>query len=72
VVADVIPFLGSLVGMGIGLAAFLVALCLSLVTIAIAWVAHRPLLGIGLLVGAAIVLGLILGRAKASRPPARA
>lgn len=67
VLADVLPFLGTLVGMGTGLVAFLLALCFSLITIAIAWLAYRPLLGIGLLVGAVIVAGLILGRGKSVR-----
>ena len=50
VLADVLPFLGSLVRMGTGLLSFLIALPCSLVTIAIAWIFYRPLLGILLLV----------------------
>lgn len=50
VVADVVPFIGSLVGMGTGVVAFALAAPLSLSTIAVAWIVYRPLLGVGLLV----------------------
>jgi tetratricopeptide (TPR) repeat protein len=58
VVADVIPIFGSIVGAGTGIVAFLLAAALSLITVAVAWVTFRPLLGGGLLAGAA---ALILG-----------
>jgi len=67
VVADVLPILGSLVGVGTGLIAFLVAFSLSLATVAIAWIAYRPLLGAALLVAAA-GLALGIGRRLARRP----
>lgn len=53
VLADVVPFLGSLLGVGVGLFAFLVSAVLSLFTIAISWITVRPVLGITLLVLAA-------------------
>ena len=53
VIADVLPFLGGIVSVGTGLVSFLIAGPLSLVTIAIAWIFYRPLLGIVLLVVAA-------------------
>jgi transmembrane protein TMEM43 len=58
VVADVVPFFGRIVGAGLSIAAFFVALPVALVTIAIAWVVYRPVLGITLLVlaGASLVL----------------
>ena len=52
VLADVLPFLGSIVGWLMGTASFLVALPLTLLTIGLAWVAYRPLVGIPLLVAA--------------------
>lgn len=59
VVADVVPFIGSLVGMGTGVVAFALAAPLSLLTIAIAWIVYRPLLGIALVVvGIAVFVGL--------------
>ena len=60
VFADVIPILGSFLGMGIGLFVGVVAACLTLVTIAVSWLFFRPLLGIALLVlAAAGIAGLI-------------
>ena len=67
VLADVIPFLGRIVGVGTGIVAFLVALPCSLVTIAIAWIAYRPALGIGLLVAAGVAGVLLYRRAAARR-----
>lgn len=52
VLADVLPFLGSVVGWLMGTASFLVALPLTLLTIGLAWVAYRPLVGVPLLVAA--------------------
>jgi hypothetical protein len=59
VLGDVVPLFGSLLGVGVGLFSFLVSAVLSFVTIAIAWITVRPLLGIALLVlagGAAVWL----------------
>jgi Transmembrane protein 43 len=72
VIADFLPFLGTLVGIGLGLAALLTALPLSFITIAIAWILYRPLLAIGLivagllLVGAAVYAGKRSGNREAS------
>ena len=68
VAADLVPILGSIVGAGTGFVAFLISAVLSLITIAIAWVVYRPLLGITLLVVAvaiAVFLGMKLGKARA-------
>ena len=70
VVADVVPFIGSIVGAGTGLIAFLVALALSAVTIAIAWVVYRPLLGLCLLTVAALVTFFALRAVKKASPAA--
>ena len=59
VFADVLPFLGNFLSMGVGLFAVLVALPLTLVTIAIAWIFYRPILGVGLLVAAGLFVGLL-------------
>ncbi len=50
VLADVVPLIGTLAGIGLGLIAFAVAAPLSILTIALAWISHRPFLGIGLLI----------------------
>jgi hypothetical protein len=67
-VADVVPFFGNLLSAGAGLFAGVIALVLSLITIAIGWLYYRPLLGIGLLaVAAALFVGLfLLGRSRRS------
>jgi hypothetical protein len=59
VVADVIPFLGSIVGAGTGLVAFLCTVALAPVVIAVAWFYYRPIVAIVVLaVGAALVYGI--------------
>ena len=75
----VVPVIGHIVEFGTGLLSFVLALALSLITIAIAWIFYRPLLGIALLVaGAAVPLSLIFLRrggntrtaAAEGKPPA--
>jgi hypothetical protein len=55
----ILPFLESLVGAGVFLVALTLAIPITLLTIAIAWIAHRPLIG-GLLLAGAIVAWLAL------------
>ncbi|MFZ4761910.1 MAG: TMEM43 family protein [Alphaproteobacteria bacterium] len=50
VLGDVVPFIGSLLGAGIGLVTGVVSLVLSFTTIAIAWIVYRPVIGIVLLI----------------------
>ncbi len=71
VFADVIPFFGNLLGAGIGLFALMVALPLTLITVALAWLAYRPLIGIPLLIAAlaSIVWGVRATRQKKLPPP---
>ncbi len=57
-VADVVPLLGNLLGMGVAITAGLIAAFFTLVTIALAWIAYRPLVGIGLLVAAVALVVL--------------
>jgi len=70
VLADVIPFLGSIVRMGTGIIAFFLAVVAGTITIAIAWFYYRPLLGIAILaVGGLVAAGIVyLGRMR--RPSA--
>lgn len=56
VLADVIPILGNIVGAGTGIISFLIAISCSLITIAIAWISYRPMLGIPVLVVAVALL----------------
>jgi len=67
VLADVLPILGDIVEMGMGLVAGLIALICALVTIAIAWVVYRPVLGIGLLVVAGVLVGMLVMKRKAAK-----
>jgi hypothetical protein len=49
VFADVVPMFGTMLGAGIGFFAFLGAAILSSITIAVAWIVYRPLIGIAML-----------------------
>jgi hypothetical protein len=64
VFGDVVPLVGGMLGAGLGIFSFLLASALSLVTIAIAWVFVRPLLGISLLVLAGAALALLISHAR--------
>ena len=71
VLGSVIPMVGSFLGAGTGLVALFIALTLSLTTMALAWLAYRPLLGGGLLLlaGGSVVLLLRAHRKKAAVVP---
>lgn len=69
VLGSVVPFIGSIIGMGTGLISFVLAGIISLVVIAIAWVVARPLLGIALLVlavGGVIYMRKLAAASKAA------
>ena len=55
-IAGVIPLLGSIVRGAAALAALVVAVPLTLVVVAISWITFRPVLGVGLLVAAAVLM----------------
>jgi hypothetical protein len=67
VVADVLPFAGELVGFASGIVMLLVAGTISFVTIGIAWLVYRPLLGITCLVLAGGLVFLIVKKKRAAR-----
>lgn len=50
VLADVVPLVGNIVEIGTGIVGFLLGSIVALVTISIAWIFYRPLLGLVLLV----------------------
>lgn len=58
VLGSVLPFLGGLIEAGAFFFALAMAVPLTLVTIALAWLAHRPLVGGALLAAAAVVFFL--------------
>ncbi len=70
VVADVLPFLGDILRLGLGLVAVAVALPLTLVTIAVAWLAHRPVVGVALLVTGVLAFALVKVMAQRKRAAA--
>jgi hypothetical protein len=74
VVGDVVPFIGSVLAAGAGIAAFLLTAALAPVVMAIAWLWYRPLLSIGLIAaGAAVAYGIrMLAHRKVARAPAPA
>lgn len=74
VIASVIPFLGSIVGFGTGIIAWIGGLTLGTLTIAAAWLFYRPLLSLLIVaVGFALVFGIIqLGKARAKGKAAAA
>jgi hypothetical protein len=63
----VLPFLESLVGAGAFLVALTLAVPLTLLTIAFAWIVHRPLLG-GLLLVGAVASAYLLRKLHPRRP----
>lgn len=67
VLADVIPFFGRIVGAGTRLIAFLLAAVFSLITIAVAWVFYRPLLGILLLTAAGGLIAAVVIKLRSSK-----
>lgn len=72
VFADVIPFLGSMTRGIVGFFAFLSGSCVALGTIAVAWIAVRPLIGIPLLIvsiAALVMLFRLIWNQKKTSPP---
>jgi hypothetical protein len=71
--ASVIPLLGRIVGGAVGLVALAIAVPLSILVIAFAWLAYRPLIGGALiLLAAAAAYGLWRWRKARAPAPARA
>ena len=60
----VVPFLSSILGWGVGLVCTVVGIVWSIIIIALAWLFYRPLLGIGLLAGAAFLIWLFAFKGK--------
>jgi len=66
IVADIIPFMGDLVGVGTGLFGLMIGSSLALVCIAVGWIAARPVVGILMLAvaGGAFVMVYKMGKKK--------
>lgn len=72
--AKVLPFLGSIVGFGAKIIAWILGICWWLIVVAIAWVWYRPVLGILLLLaaGGLIYLAVMNGKKKKAAEAAAA
>ena len=69
---DAIPILNTIVDAGVSFAALVVSAACSFVTIGIAWIVYRPVVGILLIVMAVAILVLALMKKKAKAPAASA
>ncbi|MBQ9295380.1 MAG: TMEM43 family protein [Bacteroidaceae bacterium] len=63
-VLKVVPFLANIIGWGVGLVCMVTGLVWSLIIIALAWLFYRPLIGIGLLAIAALLIWFFAFRGK--------
>lgn len=72
ILADVLPILGVILGAGIGILTGLLAIVLSTLTIALAWLFFRPLIGISLLIVSVAIFAAVIGliKKRASTQPA--
>jgi hypothetical protein len=71
IIADFVPFLGSIVGGGVSMITGLIAFGFSALTISLAWIAVRPLIGGALLVvalAASAGVGYLIRRRRAAGP----
>ena len=70
-IAKVLPFLGDIVGAGVGLVTGVIGVAWSLLCIAIAWLTYRPLIGVPLLFAAvALIIWLKKKAPKSTTAPA--
>ena len=72
VLADVLPILGDILEIGAGIVAFAVAAPCALVTIAVAWLYYRPVIGIALLVAAGAIIWWAAKKRKEKKAAAAA
>ncbi|MBD9374249.1 TMEM43 family protein [Rhizobium sp. ARZ01] len=72
VIADVVPFIGSIVRFGTGAVALVLTMLIGPLVIAVAWIAYRPLVAIGVLAaGALLAAGIVyLRRGRQALPAA--
>lgn len=60
----VVPFIQRIIGAGVGLVATVLGLVWSFVVIALAWMLHRPVMGIALLAVAAALIAWLVSRSR--------
>ncbi len=72
VIADVLPLAGSIVRFGTGIIGAALTLVIGTLTIAIAWLAYRPLVALGALVTGGVIAGVLVSlRAKNPKRPSQ-
>jgi len=64
VAGSIVPFLGKMVGAGIGIVGFLLAITLGFILIAFSWIAYRPVIGVALLLVAGGAIFLLIRNSK--------
>lgn len=69
VIGDVIPLVGNIIGAGVFMAAVGLGFVFSTITIAVAWIVVRPLLGIALIALAVGAIVLLKKSSRGSQPP---
>ena len=70
VLADVVPFIGSIVGLGTSLVSGVIGTAWSLLVIAFSWIRFRPVLGACLLGAALLLCAALILRARARKKQA--
>lgn len=60
----VLPFLGNIAGLGVGLVSWVLGFAWSLVVVAIGWIVYRPVLGVCLLVAAGALIWFLGKKSK--------
>jgi hypothetical protein len=69
IIADILPFLGSIVGFGTGLIALILTLIIGPTVIAIGWFAYRPLLALAI-IGGGVAIAFGIGYLRRKSAPA--
>ena len=64
VAADVVPFLGNIVGAGTGILSLLIAAPFAFLTVGVAWLRYRPIIGMTLLTLTVIFAGVVFVMSK--------
>ena len=67
VLADVVPFIGNIVGVGTSMVALFLSVPLSLLVISVAWIFYRPLVGVPLAIAAVVGFAFLISKLMASR-----
>jgi hypothetical protein len=64
IIGDVVPFIGSILGIGTGLVSSIFGFIVSFITIAIAWLFYRPIISIILIAVSVLFFIFLLSKRK--------